>query len=129
MKHLANCTIDEFTAAAVKARPLFVEWVEKTGVRDPRETIIRNLPDDADRLRRILVNEAALGQVLAQAFEKAPDLTRQLLCLATFTAPEDFGAHTLTDYYQAATEMYNNDAVRSFFTWYVAPGLLTSTQP
>lgn len=120
MKNLANCTIDEFISTAVKARPLFVEWVSKTGVRDPRETIVDKITDDSQRLDRIRVTEWTIGEIMATAFEKAPDLTRELLCLATFTDPDDYGSHTIAEYYTAAMEMYNSDVVRSFFTSFVA---------
>lgn len=120
MKNLANCTIEEFMKTADKVRPLFKEWVTKTGARDPRDIIVEILPEDASRVQRLRAVESAIGSIMALSFEKAPELTRELLCVATFTDPKDFTAHTLSEYHESVMEMYNNDSVRSFFTYYAA---------
>ena len=124
MENLSTCTIEEFMKAVTKIRPLFTEWVKKTEARDPRESVT----EDMTRAERLQAIEAALGRIMVSAFEKAPDLTRELLCLATFTPPDEFNAYTLKEYYDAAIAMYNNDAVRSFFTSFVAQNPATSSK-
>lgn len=124
MKHFANCTPDEFMAQVVKFRVPFVEWVKEIGIPEIR----KRRPDGFDDLSAEEKIEVArelgtenMGEILAIALEKNAEATKKLMCLATFTEPEDFNKHKMVEYLAAILEMMNSEEVRGFFTFYLAP--------
>jgi len=109
MKHLANCTYEEFMAQALKMKDLLADWLKETGAADIRERHKTDNPDDAW--------SAALGfmaEMEIAAFRKCPELTKQLLCLATFS--DEYDEKLKGEYIDAAYTMYLNRETRDFFT-------------
>lgn len=124
MKHFANCNPDEFMAQVVKFRAPFAEWCEKIGLKEIRARRPEGFDamDDeakAEAIRRI-ANEN-MGEILAAALEKDMEGTKRVMCLATFTEPEDFNRHTMVEYLGAILAMLNSQEVRGFFTFYLSP--------
>ncbi len=131
MKTFANCNPDEFMAQAMKFRAPFVEWIKEIGIPEIRARRPEGLDDMSpkDRLEALtkLANEN-IGEIIAAAFEKNPEATKKLMCMCTFTEYEDFNTHTMVEYLGAILEMMNNEEVRGFFTFYLAPMLKTSSK-
>lgn len=129
MKSFANCTPDEFMQQAVKFRAPFVEWCEKIGVKEIRARRpegFEKLKDKekAEALSRIATEN--MGEILAAAMEKDMEGTKEVMCLATFTEPEDFNQHAMVEYLEAILAMLNSQEVRGFFMFYLSPKLASS---
>lgn len=129
MKSFANCTPDEFMTQAVKFRAPFTEWCEKIGVKEIRA----RRPEGFEKLkgeeRAEAINRIAsenMGEILAAALEKDVEGTKEVMCLATFTEPEDFNAHPMVEYLEAILDMLNSKEVRGFFTFYLPQKLANS---
>ena len=123
MKHLANCSPEEFMVQAVRLREPFSEWlraVDAQGVRQRSAARFDVLETPEDRA---MENRAYLGELICAGMAKAPELTRACLCLATFT--DAFEAHSVPEYISAVFEMYASKELRAFFTLLVAPTLRT----
>lgn len=123
MKNFANCNPTEFMQQAVKLRGPFMEWIDKVGVKEIRA----RRPKGFDKLNDKEKAEAAsrlgienMGEILAVSLEKEPELTKQVMCLCTFTEREDFDNHMMVDYLTAITEMLASQQVRSFFMFFLA---------
>lgn len=128
MKHFANCSPEEFMTQAVKFRGPFVDWVNEIGIVEIRKRRPEGFEDMSDKEKVKAVREMAtenMGEILANALEVDPDGTKAVMCLATFTAPEDFNRHTMVEYLSAIFEMLGNSEVTGFFTYYIAPKLRT----
>lgn len=124
MKHFANCTPDEFIAQVVKFRGPFVDWVEEIGIPEIRA----RRPEGYDKMDQSEKVEAIsklgaenMSEIITIALEKNPEATKNLMCLATFTNPEDFNSHTMVEYLAAIAQMLGNVEVKGFFTLYLAP--------
>lgn len=131
MKHLANCPADEFLAAAIKMKRPFADWIKKTGIPAIRERKPEGLEDMEPSERVKALAEAMqinMGDIFAAAIETDLEGTKELLCMATFTDPADFGTHTMPEYMVAISEMLNDTEVFGFFMYYLAPILKTSTK-
>ena len=129
MKSFANCTPDEFMAQAVKIRAPFVEWVEKIGIPEIRARRPEGYDEMSLEDKKKAITKMArenMGDILAIAFEKNAEMTKKIICMATFTDPEDFNDHPMVEYLTAIAEMLGNEAVRGFFMYYLAPMLKTS---
>lgn len=130
MKHFANCSPDEFMAQVVKFRAPFVEWIEKIGIPEIRARRPEGYEDMTAEEKREAINKIAnenMGDILAIALEKNAEATKHLMCLATFTEPEDFNKHTMVEYISAILAMLASEEVRGFFMFYLAPVLKSST--
>ena len=125
MKNFTNCTPDEFAVQSVKLRVPLLAWLKAVGAADIRKKYAAAIPDDASDEERLRATLAFLGEVQNAALEKCPDLTREVLCIATFTDPDDYANHPFPEYVDAAYEMYMNKAVRDFFTRSLYPSLTT----
>ena len=111
---------------AVKFRSPFVEWIESVGVhairaRRPAGFEKMSQQEQADALSKIAKEN--MGEIIAVAMEKNMELTKSVMCLATFTEPKDFNKHTMVEYLTAIMEMLKSEEVRDFFTFYLAPSL------
>lgn len=124
MKHFANCTPDEFISQVVKFRGPFVDWVNAIGIPEIRARRPEGY-DDMDQKEKIeAISKLAtenMGEIITIALEKNPEATKNLMCLATFTDPEDFNNHTMVEYLTAIMQMLGNAEVKGFFTLYLAP--------
>lgn len=124
MKHFANCTPDEFMSQVVKFRGPFVDWINEIGIPEIRA----RRPEGYDSMSKEekisaiskLANEN-MGEIISIALEKNAEATKNLMCLATFTDPEDFNSHTMVEYLTAIMEILGNETVKGFFTLYLAP--------
>lgn len=124
MKNFANCTPDEFMKQVVKFRGPFVQWAKEIGIPE-----IRNRrPDGFDSMNKNekaeAINKLAMdnmSEIIGIAFEKNPETTKNILCLATFTEPDDFNSHTMVEYLQAIYQILGNESIRDFFMLYLAP--------
>lgn len=126
MKHFANCTPDEFISQVVKFRGPFVDWVEEIGIPEIRARRPEGYEDMSQNEKVEAISNLAtanMGEIITIALEKDPEATKNLMCLATFTDPEDFNNHTMVEYLTAIAQMLGNAEVRSFFTFYLAPVL------
>ena len=122
MKHLANCTPTEFLKQVRRLRGPFRAWLEVTGIPAIRARRPEGFEDMTDEEKRdALIEQARLNtpEILDAALEKDFDGTIALLCMATFTEPEDFDSHTLGEYLQAVNAMMTDEGVRGFFTLYL----------
>ena len=128
MKNFSNCSYDEFVAQITKFRAPFLDWIKQTNAAEIRKKHIGALPDDATLEQRVAAHNAFVGEVEIAALEKCPDLTRELLCIATFTDPADFGSRSMNEYIEAAFDMYGNKVTRDFFTLWLTPKLTTSSK-
>lgn len=120
MKHLGNCDYEEFMAQAVKMKEPLAEWLKETGAADIRDKYKTDSPDDA--------GNAALGfmaEMEIAAFRKCPELTKQLLCLATFS--DEYDEKRKGDYIDAAYTMYLNRETRDFFMLCMRQKAVTSS--
>lgn len=124
MKNFANCNPEEFMTQAVKLRGPFIKWIEEVGVKEIRA----RRPEGFDNMSQKEKAEAAsklgmenMGEILATALEQQPELTKQVMCLCTFTEINDFNSHLMVEYLDAITEMLASAQVRSFFTFFLAP--------
>ena len=130
MKHFANCTPQEFMAQAVKFRKPFVEWVEKVGIREIRSRRPEGFDKLTDKEKSDAYAQIALdnmGEIIAAAMEKDMEGTVAIMCLATFTDPEDFNKHTMVEYLSAIMAMISSEEVRNFFTLYLSPTFKSSS--
>ena len=119
MKHLANCTRREFLKQAMLIRAPFKAWLERTGIpaiRARRPEGFDDMTDDEKKEALILQSRDNLPEIISAALEKDFDRSIDILCLATFTPPEEFDDHTLDEYIIAVMEMMNDPGVRHFFT-------------
>lgn len=131
MKHFANCFPDEFMSQAVKFRAPFSEWCNKIGVKEIRARRPEGYDDMSEKEKTEAILKTAeenLGEILAAALEKDIEGTKQVLCLATFTEPEDFNKHPMTEYLAAVLDMMASKEVRNFFTFYLKPTLKPSSR-
>lgn len=140
MKHFGNCTPDEFFAQSMKFREPFVEWVKKIGIPEIRarrpagfddKPENKLTPEELAERRDALIQIANenMGEILLAAMQKDLEGTRNVMCLATFTEPEDFNKRTMTEYLKAIMEMLGNTEVKGFFTFFLAPLMKTGTTP
>ena len=126
MKHFANCTPDEFISQVVKFRDPFVNWVEEIGIPEIRTRRPDGYEDMSQNEKVEAISKLAaenMGEIITIALEKNPEATKNLMCLATFTDPEDFNNHTMVEYLTAIMQMLGNAEVKGFFTLYLAPAL------
>lgn len=124
MKHFANCTPDEFMSQVVKFRGPFVDWVEEIGIPEIRARRPEGYEDMShdEKVEAISKMSAEnMGEIITIALEKNPEATKNLMCLATFTDPEDFNNHTMVEYLTAIMQMLSNAEVKGFFMLYLAP--------
>ena len=131
MKNFANCSPEEFMAQAVKFRAPFIQWVEEIGIHEIRARRPEGFDEMKDKEKADAVSQMAtenMGEILAIALEKNPELTKEVMRLATFTEPEDFNKHTMVEYIAAILEMIGSQEVRGFFTFYLTPKLKTSSK-
>lgn len=131
MKSFANCTPDEFMVQVIKFRAPFTEWCQKIGVKEIRARRPEGFDkmkekDKADAIAKIATEN--MGEILAAALEKDIEGTRQVMCLACFTEPEDFNSHPMTEYLAAIMDMLTSREVRNFFTFYLTPALKHSSK-
>lgn len=119
MKHLANCDHRDFLRQAMKLRRPLKAWLERTGI----PAIRARRPEGFEEMTEEQRAEALIEQgrknvpdIIEAALEKDFDRSVEVLCLATFTEPEDFDDYTLTEYIQAVNEMMASAEVRNFFT-------------
>lgn len=119
MKHLANCTHREFLKQAMRIRHPFRAWLERNGI----PAIRARRPEGYDDMTEQEKLDAMIAQarenardIIEAALEKDFDRSIEILCLATFTDPENFDDHTLAEYIEAVTAMMNDPGVRGFFT-------------
>jgi hypothetical protein len=54
--------------------------------------------------------------ILDAVMDEHPDETLNLLALMCFVEPEHVDDHTMSEYFEAFTELINNEAVIGFFT-------------
>lgn len=126
IKHFGNCKSDEFMPQALKFREPFAEWLKRIGAPGIRKRASQGY-DDLSPEEKLRVNNVYLGELLYEGMSAAPDLTRECLCIATFTDPDHFNDHSMVDYMEAAFAMYGNPTLRNFFTFFLAPILATSS--
>lgn len=129
MKHLGNCAPGEFMARAGAIRGPFIEWSKAVDVEGLRARYLGALPKDAGAEARRAARGEYLCAVADAALDNCPELTRELLCLATFTEPERFEARPMAAYLKAAMEMYSDGAIRDFFTYWPGQGRGTGSRP
>ena len=123
IKHLANCTPDEFMIQSVKLRGPFSEWLRAVDSEKLKAEAAARFDAQDTREGKAMENRAYLGEMLYAGMAKAPELTRECLCLATFT--DDFSKHSVPEYIGALFEMYASKEIRAFFTLFIAPMLRT----
>ena len=132
MKNLANCTPTEFMKQCVKLRGPFMAWLDKTGISEIRKRKPEGYDSMSDEEKsRAIVEQGNenMGEILAAALENDLDGTIEILELCTFTDKEDFDSHPMSEYLDAILEMFRNEAVRSFFMFYLKPKKQTSSTP
>lgn len=123
IKHLANCNPDEFMTQALKLRAPFSEWLRAVDAEKLKAESSARFDAQDTQAGKAMENRAYLGEMLYAGMAKAPELTRECLCLATFT--EDFSEHSVPEYIGALFEMYASKELRTFFTLFIAPMLRT----
>ena len=119
MKHLANCTPREFLKQAMILRAPFKAWLERTGIpaiRARRPEGYNDMTEEEKTAAMIDQARANTPEIIAAALEKDFDRSIEILCLATFTPPDQFDDHTLEEYIEAVNEIMLNPGVRNFFT-------------
>ena len=119
MKHLANCTHREFLKQAMLLRAPFKEWLQRTGIpaiRARRPEGYDDMTDEEKLAANLEQGQKNLPEIIEVALEKDFDRSIEVLCLATFTTPEEFDDHPLDEYIMAVLEMMNDPGVRHFFT-------------
>lgn len=126
MKHLGNCSYEEFMAAAVKMKEPLAKWLKETDAAGIRTRNMTNLPANPTTEESMDATRAFIAEMEIAAFRKCPDLTHELLGLATFTEYDD--AHK-GEYIDAALAMYADRVVRDFFTLSMRQSVTTSTTP
>lgn len=124
MKHFGNCSMEEFLKQTVKFRAPFTEWLKAVGAADIYARYKGKLSEDASNDEIAVAFNDFIGDIESAALEKCPDLTIDVLKLATFDDGEE---HTFADYEKAAIEMYLNRDVRGFFVRTLKPSLTTSS--
>lgn len=127
MKHFGNCAPEEFLAQAIRFRGPFRRWLKAVGAREIRRRTLGAVGAGASEAERVAAHRAFLGELINASMERCPELTREALCLATFTLPEAFEARPMADYLAAAVEMYESRAIRDFFTLSLSPETTTSS--
>lgn len=131
MKNLANCAPTEFMQQCVKLRGPFAAWLEKTGIAEIRARRPEGYDEMTDDQKIAAIREQGnenMTDILAAAMEKDFDGTVEVLALCCFTDPKEIDAHPMTEYLDAVLEMFNNDAVRGFFMYYLRPKKSTSSK-
>lgn len=131
MKTLANCTPTEFLKQCVKLRAPFADWLEKTGIPEIRARRPKGFDDLPDEEKAEAIREQGnenMADIIAAALEKDFDGTINVMALCCFTDPKDIDAHPMTEYLDAILEMFNSDAVRGFFMYYLRPKKATSSK-
>ena len=124
MKHLGNCKPREFMQQCVKLRGPFTAWLEKTGIPEIRARKPEGFDamSDEEKAEAIRVQGSEnMGEILAAALEKDFDGTVDVLALCCFTEPDKIDEHPMAEYLRAVLEMFNDEAVRAFFTLYLRP--------
>lgn len=124
MKHFGNCSMNEFLTQSVKFRAPFTEWLKAVGAADIYKRYKGTISEDATNDEIAERFDAFIGELETAALEKCPELTIEVLRLATFDDGED---HPFADYEKAAIEMYLNRDVRGFFVRTLKPSLTTSS--
>ena len=122
MKHLANCTHREFLKQAMLIRQPLKMWLERTGIpaiRSRRPEGYDDMSEEEQIRAKIEQARKNMPDIIDAALQKDFDGTIALLCLATFTGPEHFDDHTLTEYILAVNEIVNTQEVVDFFTLYL----------
>ena len=123
MKHFANCTPDEFMSQVVKFRGPFVDWVKEIGIPEIRARRPDGYEDMSQEEKAKAISAMAAentSEIISIALEKNAEATKNLMCLATFTDPEDFNQHTMVEYFDAIMQMLSSTEVKNFFTLYLA---------
>lgn len=131
MKNLANCAPTEFMKQCVKLRAPFAAWLENTGISEIRKRRPEGYDEmtDAEKAEAIRTQGAEnMGDIIAAALEKDFDGTVEIMALCTFTDPKDIDAHPMSEYLDAIMEMFNSEAVRGFFMYYMKPKPTTSSK-
>lgn len=129
MKNLANCKPSEFLRQTSKIKKSVEKWLTDTDILNIR----KNMPE----LEKIGVNmsveekaeiysrnkeklkaqsRANASKILDAVLDKHPDETLELLALICFVEPEKVDDHSISEYFEAITEMMENQAVIGFFT-------------
>ena len=130
MKNFANCNPDDFMAQVVKFRAPFVEWVKEIGIPEIRARRPEGFEKLNEKEKEETVSKLAIeniGEILTVALEKNAEATKEVMCLATFTDPNDFNNHTMVEYISAIMEMLRSKEVRGFFTFYLSQTHKTSS--
>lgn len=131
MKHLANCPMPEFLKQANRLRAPFVEWINKTGIPEIRKRMPEGFDAMTDDEKKVAYRQQIndnMADIITAAVDKDPDGTMQVIGIATFTEPDQYAEHSFPEYMQAVMEMYRDDYVRDFFTYYLRSTLKPSTE-
>ena len=128
MKHLGNCPINEFMAQAMKFRGPFIEWVKATGADEIRQRMSDSMGDNPEEKEIAEAFNDMIAEIEDACLEKCPELTAEVLRIATFTDSPDDEVLTMTEYENAAIEMYLNRNLRNFFSRYLRQSRKTSSK-
>lgn len=129
MKHLANCSNEEFLIQTNRIRKAVADWLKDTKILEIRKNqpkLKPITPDmDEDKAAKIKAendrkfHEQAyknLSDMLDAALEKNAKKTSELLALLCFVEPEDAESHKMTEYLKAVGEMIADEDILDFFT-------------
>ena len=118
-KNLSNCTPKEFMVQTRLIKHSVEKWLKDTGILNIRKDV-PDLPDDLDEdEKRKRIEEQAkinLSKMFDAIMEEHPDETLELLGLLCFVPAGEVNSHPMNFYYEALTELLNDQAVWSFFS-------------
>ena len=129
MKHLANCSNEEFLIQTNKIRKAAAGWLKDTKILEIRKNQPKLKPitpdmDDAKAAKIKAENDLKfreqvrknISDMLDAALETNAKKTSELLALLCFVEPKDAESHKMTEYLKAFGEMIANEDVMDFFT-------------
>ena len=129
MKHLANCSNEEFLIQTNKIRKAAAGWLKDTKILEIRKNQPKLKPitpdmDDAKAAKIKAENDLKyreqvrknISDMLDAALETNAKKTSELLALLCFVEPKDAESHKMTEYLKAFGEMIADEDVMDFFT-------------
>lgn len=129
MKHLANCSGEEFLRQTNKIRKAAAEWLKETKILEIRKNQpkIKPITPDMDDVKAAKIkaeNDLKLREqvhknisdMLDAALEVNAKKTFELLAMLCFVEPKDADTHKPTEYIKAFGEMIADEDILDFFT-------------
>lgn len=128
MKTLANCTPREFLSQTNRIRKSAEKWLKDTKILDIRKRMPKiaspTKPSSAEELAKSIEerNAAFAEQLRENVFamlkamlDEYADETLELMALVCFIEPEDIDNYTMSQLFNALSEVMDDEGVVNFF--------------